>query len=306
MIISGSERGAVLLYVIGLVALLGSVLALASLERQGDARWLSNRLIAADARYMSYAPLAFARYGLESDIVRSVTDGAGDVWWRFREAQAFPVDGGEITMRLNDFGRLPNVNGLDTGTKRDGPYRAVMQRYLSTQGLPTSLVDGLKDWVDADSTVTGSNGAERGYYGGRQPAVWAPNRQISSYGEMMLVHGARTKNAVPMRQVLSYGDRHTPININTASPSFLRAIFAGQPHTLDAALGKRRQTAYPALGPFYKDAGVAEPPESVQLAIYSTYFDLEGSVTYHGTKRSFDALFERKDGQVKLIHFSWK
>ena len=63
------------------------------------------------------------------------------------------------------------------------------QRLLSSLGLPPELVYALVDWIDADSQVMPSGGAEDGYYLNLPKPYRAANRPLVDLSELLWVRG---------------------------------------------------------------------------------------------------------------------
>lgn len=106
-------------------------------------------------------------------------------------------ENGTVTVEISsaESDRWP-VNLLVAGDKAD----QIWENVLNVIGLPMEyqeeVVDSWYDWRDADSTVTGSRGAEDEYYDGLKTPYKARNGEIASVDELKLIKGIRDYPAI--------------------------------------------------------------------------------------------------------------
>jgi general secretion pathway protein K len=144
----------------------------------------------------------------------------------------FP-DGYFVVNIEDEAGKIP-VNKLVNGNDYNPDIKDILLRLLSQPefGLDarrvTDIVDSIKDWLDADSTVTGG-GAESSYYATLNPPYAAKNAPLDCIEELLMVKGinkelfAGTKDKPGIGQFLTvYGDGF--INLNTAPKMVLRSL----------------------------------------------------------------------------------
>jgi general secretion pathway protein K len=139
-----------------------------------------------------------------------------------------PIDGGTVTGALEDMQGRFNLNNLlsTDGTKNEIAV-AQFQRLLTAVGLETKWASLLLDWIDADSVVDGSDGAEDGVYLGQSPPYRTANRPITSTSELMALPGfgaERYRLIQPYVAALPVG---TQLNTCTASSVVLDSLAAG-------------------------------------------------------------------------------
>ena len=140
-------------------------------------------------------------------------DGAGDDW---SSPLHYAYGGVTISVRITDECSRLNLNEL-----KNPLYFKVFQRLLDELNLDPSLADAVKDWIDRDSQVTGSNGAEADYYEafGYKPS----NGPMKSLGELYLVKGFTPKVVKKLWPYLTvYGSGK--INVNSAPKQLLTAL----------------------------------------------------------------------------------
>jgi general secretion pathway protein K len=148
-------------------------------------------------------------------------------------------DNGSFNLLIEDErGKIP-INRLVNGSAYNVTVRDLLLRLLTgpdfhlSQDQAGEIVDAVKDWIDADSEVTGA-GAEDGYYGGLDRPYAAKNAPLDCIEELLMVKG--------ITRELFYGTGESPglvscltvfgdvsavkININTAPKPVLRALSA--------------------------------------------------------------------------------
>ena len=120
------------------------------------------------------------------------------------------------------------------GSGFNNAVKGVLTRFLSQPRFKLQdrevedLVNAIKDWIDADSEVTGT-GAENAYYQGLGKSYTARNGPMESIDELLLVRGVTRElfYGTPERPGLArfltvYGEGK--ININTAPKEVLQAL----------------------------------------------------------------------------------
>ncbi|MBB5985412.1 type II secretion system minor pseudopilin GspK [Sphingobium lignivorans] len=269
-----SERGAALLTVLLLVAIL-SVITAVALERLTLASRMTRNIVSADqgrAYLLTAEQMAAMRV---SDLVamrpdRTTLEGG----WLGRD-QVIAVPGGTVTARIIDRGNCFNLNSLVKGPD-DGADEAAfsgeetlvarpegieqfagLMRLLGIEhGTALQVAITAADWIDSDSTP-GNGGAEDQFYAGFSPPYRAANMLMADPSELLMV-GAVTPEiyqrlrpwicALPTTAL-------SPININTLLPgqAVLLAMLAPEALGLEQArqvLAQRPVGGYGSLVTF--------------------------------------------------------
>jgi general secretion pathway protein K len=154
----------------------------------------------------------------------------------------FHIGDGTFTITITDLERKVNVNTADQATL-DQVMRVIGAD--ATQG--STIVDGIRDWVDPDDN-THINGAESDFYQGLTPPYNAKNGPLDDVSELLLIHGVREDPEIysslfaDIQRVNRFGDPVPPkeyaahlvdvftaistgrININTADKIVLQTI----------------------------------------------------------------------------------
>lgn len=318
-----SERGAALLTVLMLVAVIG-VLAAASLERLKLGTRASVNMVAVDqARAYGYAAEAVARSRVADLIARdeAKTTLQGD--WLGR-AIPFPIEGGTATARIGDGGNCFNLNSLVTGVPATGlsvrPSAVTqLEALMVVLGIRVNdarlIALSLADWIDSDTTPL-PGGAEDGRYANRKPAYRTANTLVADASEIRLVEGMTNDIYARVRPWLCAlpSAELSPINVNTLLPEQAPLIAMLVPGRLDLRAAKRMIDARPASGyasavEFWSlpaQSGITPPPEAMQQTQVKTrWFSLDLTVELAGAELREIALIDARVAPPKLVRRSY-
>ncbi len=164
---------------------------------------------------------------LIEDQQNSKYDSLDEIW--AVQAPPFPVEGGQVTVSLEDLQGRFNLNNLSKNLNSAGYKDAVrrFQRLLSQLQIPPTLSDAVVDWLDTDLQTTVPNGAEDDYYMSQIPPYRAANTLIGSVSELRLIKGfndkvSETETAYErINKFVCALPVVTPINVNTAPAEVL-------------------------------------------------------------------------------------
>jgi len=220
------ERGAALIIVLGLVALIGAWASTAAYEDMISLRRAENMQDAMRALQGSQSVLALSIRVLRQDMTDSTTDDLNEVW--AQETPPFPIDQGKVSGRVTDANRYLNLNDLvdDQGQVKTPVYQR-LQRLFTRLDLDAGLVDVLADWMDADDRPMGAAGAEDVSYYDKPYHV--KNGRLERWNELSMLRGfdagvlKKLSGVAVVRSVPQGGI--TPVNINTADTVVLQAVF---------------------------------------------------------------------------------
>lgn len=317
------ERGAALLAVLLLVALIATLAALAM-----DRLALATRL-AGNARAVDQARgYALGAEGLATLIVDRLSDrvkgeASLPAGWA-GETRAIPIEGGVIRARLRDGGACFNVNSLVTGNQLSGfSARPQTMERLSTLLLlagvqPTRarpIVAAITDWIDSDGTPQ-PQGAEDSVYARAPVPYRTANTLMADVSELRAVAGVTPAVyaalrpwvcALPLNEV-------APINVNILPPErapLLAMLYGGRLSVLQAAALLRGR---PAGGwadaadfrrlPAIAAAGHATGPGE-EIAVRSRWFSLELDVTLDGAQVKEAALIDGGIAPSRVVSRAW-
>ncbi|MCW2391424.1 general secretion pathway protein K [Sphingobium sp. B1D7B] len=279
------ERGAALLTVLLLVAILSVVTAVA-LDRLTLASRMTRNIVSADQgrAYLLTGEQMVAN--LVSDLVavnadRTTLQGG----WLGRD-QTISVPGGAVTVQLVDRGNCFNLNSLVVGPEPAGgvegdastmqlaarpvgiaQFAALMRLLGVDQNAATQIAISAADWIDSDSEP-GNGGAEDNYYAGFDPPYRAANTLMADPSELLMVNAMTPQVYQRIRPWVCAlpTTRLSPININTLLPgqAVLLAMLAPDGLGLEQArqvLAQRPADGYGSVNAFWS------LPQLVRLAL---------------------------------------
>ncbi len=142
-----------------------------------------------------------------------------------------PIGGGTITGCIYDLNGQYNINNLvdENGVVIEEEYQ-ILNRLMGELALPSETASAIADWIDKDDQPR-NDGAEFEYYSNLESPYRAANRAMQSTTELRLVRGlngtdedslAAYRSLLPFVSALPRG---TTININTAAPPVLEALW---------------------------------------------------------------------------------
>ncbi|QDZ07741.1 general secretion pathway protein GspK [Sphingomonas panacisoli] len=250
-----NERGAALLTVLLLVAIVGA-LAAATMEKLNlSTRQAVNAKAMEQARGWSQAAAVMALIRIaavrKADSTRVTLAGR----WSDRPFP-LPIPDGVATARVHDGGNCFNLNslvvpvGVDTYAARM-PGVQQFARLMRLIGVPAgdSIAAAAADWIDTDSTpITG--GAEDAAYSGLQPAYRTANTLMADPSELRAVTGVTAQIYDKLRPYICALPTTDPatINVNTIEPERGALIAAMAPDTLGVEAVRQALLARPPAG----------------------------------------------------------
>ncbi|MBT2187158.1 type II secretion system minor pseudopilin GspK [Sphingobium nicotianae] len=329
------ERGAALLTVLLLVAILSVVTAVA-LERLTIASRMTRNIVSADqgrAYLLSAEEMAATRIG---DLVKLRPDRTTlEGGWLGRD-QLIAVPGGTVAARMIDRGNCFNLNSLVSGPdngpdSQDGvpaddaslvarpegiaQFAALMRLLGIDQGAAQQIAVSAADWIDSDINP-GNGGAEDQYYAGLTPAYRAANGLVADPSELLMVSSVTPDIYQRIRPWLCAlpTTRMSPININTLLPAqaVLLAMLAPDKLALEQArqvLAQRPLEGYGSLGAFTAQPAIARLAlnETVtgQLVQKTRWFEVALRADLGGDEVEETVLIDAGGQKVHLVRRQW-
>ncbi|MCL4468944.1 MAG: general secretion pathway protein GspK [Deltaproteobacteria bacterium] len=197
--------------------------------------------------------------------------------------------------------------GSDTITANQ-TLDGICRRLFEKLKLDPNTVDAIEDWIDSDE-LPRPYGAESEYYEGLDPAYRAKDAPLDSITELKMIKGIDEKtfnvlmgktdvNGKPLLQPADamdsplftvfpkYYDPNSPfkINVNTASPVLLAAMYSLDDSQVQDIISTREQTPFLSIGDFTNELtkiGVDLNNPQVQavngyIDVKSDYFSVDG------------------------------
>lgn len=282
------QQGVALITVMLILAAI-VVVAASMTSRLGlNIRRTGNQLGQHQAYFYALSGEAYAELALHR--LLDDNDGKLNLSQDWNKEQSFPVEGGGIRGHIRDARTCFNLNSLagDDGASHRAQFQALLEDLDVESFQAETIAFSLRDWLDDDSDLSSSFGAEDAEYQGREHPYLAANGPMADRSELRMVNGV---TAAIYQKVSPYvcalDDTKLQLNINTLAQDdavVLAAVLA--PMTLEDAkrvLADRPEKGYDTVEGAWADptlAAVKNLPEGAKDALVITsdrYFvDLEG------------------------------
>lgn len=311
-----NDRGAALLTVLLLVAVI-AVLAATALERLRVSTRLAGNAAALDqARGLAFAAETLATTRITALLSRS-PDRVALVGGWYDRPYALPVPGGVATARITDGGNCFNLNGLvvRTGEANLTPYTpaltqfAQLMRLVNVPGDPQAIAAATADWIDTDGTPL-PGGAEDANYTGYRTA----GALMADPSELRAVAGVTPEVYAALRPwvcTLPVAEL-SAVNVNTLAPEQAPLVAMLMPEGtglsgIRAALLRRPELGYDSPDAFWREAALAGATDGSQgtVAVTSEWFALRIDVRIGGATLEEHALVDAGALPAQLVSRHW-
>ena len=174
-----------------------------------------------------------------------IIDDLSEDW--AQEVTVVPDQLGELNCHIVDEQARINLNNLVLYPDKTvvGDEIEALRRLFRQLGLPEDLTNAIRDWADEDSEVSVPDGAEDLEYLDRRPPYRSANRPLADINELYLISGFTEEIVNQLKPFVTALPKETTVNVNTAPPEVLAALF--QDLSLDEA---RELLQVRELGPF--------------------------------------------------------
>ena len=303
---SATEAGVALITALLIVAVVTSTAVAIASRQYLDIRQTANLLGRDQAYLIALGGEFWAKQVLEEDLEEDLEDGRVDTLeeiWASKPA-AIAVQGGTIHGRIHDQQALLNLNNLiDRNGKQNPQTMARLRRLLENLSLDPNLAVAIADWIDDNTVIAGSEGAEDETYLSRTPPYFTGNQPMLSITELALIKGFDGESVALLKPWVVALPTATDININTA-PMEIVQILAPDLSRLDAQtlVNARQGGWFESIKDFLKHPVLREKKISKEgLSVASSYFraNLRAEVG-QGKVRLF-SLFKRGNNSVTLL-----
>lgn len=232
----------------------------------------------------------------------------------------YPVEGGLIAGRVKDLRSCFNLNAVSAGDgQSEAQYQALLQALEFDEYTSRQLSATLIDWLDSDSELMNSYGAEDPDYESLPRPYQAANAPMSHISELRQVRGYTQSVYEKLRPYVCAipGNTDLTLNINTIDseqPELLSALFMGE---LDVAAAASILDTRPAEG-YAEISEVTELPElqaiteeedddapgSSALQTSSQYFELRAAIQYGEVEFFAVSILQIANGEARTLHRS--
>ena len=318
-----SERGAALLSVLLMVAVL-AVIAATTLDRLALSSKLSgNGNTLAQARMFSYAAENIAAARLEDLLARDAAQTTLAGGWLGKE-QILPIPIGTAAVTVSDGGNCFNLNSLVT--EAEGTYRSnstgqdqfvsLMAALGLNENVARDVAAAATDWADSDSLPLPGGGEDDAYRGAAKPYL-AANRIFAHPSELRAVKGVTPAIYAKLRGWICALPEASlsPVNVNTLLPEqapLLMMLFApGRMSAVSArtCLAKRPASGYGSLIRFWEAPELAAlKPSSIaqeQVKLTTKYFLLDTRVSLGELGLEGKSMIAASPAPARVIWRSW-
>lgn len=231
----------------------------------------------------------------------------------------FPLPGGGIEAELEDMQSCFNLNALQpSGQQQQGgneqTAEGAFHRLLRTDELKIpslnadTLKDSLVDWLDEDSTLHGSFGAEDPDYESKAFPYLAANNLMVNKTELRLVNGAEPpwlSNLMPMVCAIP-GNNELKVNVNTLTPDKAPLLAALTGITVSEASNLIGNIPYDTKESFLNQSEVAAQgltdKQKEWFDVTTQYFILHTKTSYNNASFAMSTVFQVDESKnVKVI-----
>ena len=294
------QRGTALIIAMVIAALAATVaMSLAANQQQWFASMM-NRRDQVQAQALAQAGVQWARQILFEDARTTNIDTLAEPW-AFR-LPTTPLENGSVEGRIIDVQGLLNVNNLVSGDVDVAAERARFERLFARLGLPSTSLDAIADWIDADS-VTRASGAEDGWYAQQSNPMLAANAPVVRTAEIALVRGMSPAAVTALAPYVVALPAPTKLNVNTASGPVLAVSVDSLGATgLSALLASRAETPFASVADFRTRLPQGATIQSeAGFDVRSSYFLVTVVARQGDTRAQARALLERGKGAWPTI-----
>ena len=313
-----SERGAALLTVLLLVAII-AVLAGAALEKLRMATRVGGNAVALDqARAFSFAAETLAVVKV-SDLLGKRPDKVTlEGGWSGRPIP-LPIPGGTATATVVDGGNCFNLNGLAVEVSPGvfvafTPARVQFARLIRLVDPQASSPDGIAaaaaDWMDSDTSPLDGGAEDTAYSGYR-----TPNTLMADPSELRAVRGVTRADYERLRPWICTLPFAAPsrINVNTLLPEQAPLIAMLLPGTLTVegarqVLLRRPPAGYTATTDFWSQAALAggsADNATGQTDVRTTWFALRVDVSIGKIRLEQSGIIDASALPARLVSRQW-
>lgn len=318
------QGGTVLLTVLAIVAVMSAVAVSVVDDIRFGVRQAANIELREQAFWFALGAEEFTKHVIWQDWQDEPARSTRQDAWA-RDGVRFPIDGGYISGAVYDGGNCFNLNSVvQTGDNddlvvRDGGLEQFRSLLLALAFGPSDaerLGNVLVDWIDSDR-ATRPRGGEDDHYSRLTPPYRAANTHLADVSELRSLRGFDEDVYQTLRPYVCAlpGNGPSRINVNTLTvdQAVLLVMLLGEDLGLRQAeeiLRNRPPDGYSSEDAFWQQEGLASVQSSPeirdQVQLNTTYYRLQGTVTYHDAYFAVASLFELlESGKVVLISRTW-
>lgn len=316
------EKGAALLTVLLLVAVMAVITATALDRLRLSSRLAVNGAAMAQARGYSYAAEAIAAARLEDLIMANPAQLTARGNWLDSELPV-PVDRGQATVKISDGQNCFNLNSLVSGANGQfAANRRSIAQFVDLMGLlaiapadAAIIADSTADWIDSDSNALPS-GAEDSHYAALASPYLAANRLLLDAGELRSVRGMTEQSYQRLRPWICALPVAEPVRLNANTLAsdralLLAALLEGKISVAQAKalLAMRPADGYGSAVRFWAQPQLAAAgiPADIQgqIGVTSNWFFIHSKVSAETIELDSRALIDARSPTARILWRRW-
>lgn len=288
------QSGIALVTAMLVVAIVATVAAALAVGQQLWLRQAQNLAERAQAEALRQGAINYALVLLARDATQGNTDHLDELW--AKPLPPLPAEGGLIAVAVRDAQGRFNLNNLVRGGAPSAPDIAVFQRLLRAEGLSPALTEAIIDWLDPDGEVRPGGAEDIDYMNLPQP-YRAANQAIASVDELRLIKGFDAAGVDKLRPFLVALPEPTAVNVNTAEPAVLAALFPDMTvAALKPFLDRRQRQPLTAPGELTAALPTGTPAPQAATGVTTGYFLVTIEVRLGRLQQRSEALIQRPAG----------
>ncbi|HUP29674.1 MAG TPA: type II secretion system minor pseudopilin GspK [Usitatibacter sp.] len=295
------QRGVAAITAILIVAVAASTAALMLSQQSAmidQTLMVSSR---AQADLYAQAGLDWARGVLAEDARRSKDVDSLDEGWA-QPIAALPVDRAVIAGAISDEQGKVNLNNLDRDGQRSEEDLRIFRTLLGSLGVAPELAEAVLDWIDRDSDLAGSAGAENSYYLALARPYRAPNAPMVQVEELYRVRGFDAATVAKVKPYVTALPGRAALNVNTATDEVLGAFLGLTREKATAMVTERRTKPFRTKQEFI-DRARRDGVESIRgdFDVKSAFYSVRIQVSQDEVQLASEALVRRGDNATTAI-----
>jgi general secretion pathway protein K len=317
-----NERGIALILVLLMVAVIVAITIQLNRSTRYEVYEAANLSDGIKMRYVAESGFYAGEAILLAD--KNSYDALTEIWAKtemlaLKSEELF--DGASFSLLIEDEGGKIPINSLAGGGA--SLIQQVMQRLLTgpdfrlSRDQASEIINAITDWVDENTDVSGTGGAESEYYLGLEKPYEAKNAPLDCIEELLMVKGVTSelfygsKGKAGMIQYFTAGNGR--ININTAPKPVLRAL--SDEMTDDAVMELdeyRRDEKNDLSGKWYDQLGeatevnISQAVKDEVLTTQSDTFRIRSVGQQGKMVQRITAVVKRDSNRSKIDLLSWK
>ena len=207
-----------------------------------------------------------------------------------------PVERAIVAGAIADEQAKFNLNNLLKGTQKSSEDMEIFKRLLEKGlGLDPQLADAVLDWIDPDSDLASTSGAEDAYYLALRRPYRAANQPMVQVEELYRVRGFDAATVAKLRPHVTALPGRTSVNMNTAGATVLAALLPEVSKDRIARFIVERRTKPLATRQEIIQWAKEAPAGAVNdgLDVKSAFFSVRIQVAQDDVELATDALVQR-------------